>query len=154
MVERKELYKMINEKTYKYGYTQGTFDMFHIGHLNLLKNAKANCEYLIVGVNKDDLVKEYKNKIPVISEKDRMEIIKSIKYVDEVILVSTLDKMRIYEQYKYDAIFIGDDWKGSERWNKTEEELKNVGVDVVYLAYTKGVCSTDLRKQESKKVEE
>ena len=146
MDEGKELYKMISDKKYKIGYTQGTFDMFHIGHLNLLKNAKENCEYLIVGVNKDDLVKEYKNKVPVIKENDRFEIVKA--------MTSTLNKVEIYDLCEFNAVFIGDDWKGTSRWNKTEEELKKIGVDVVYLKYTEGVCSTQLRTEEINKVDE
>lgn len=134
-------------KKYRVGYTQGVYDMFHIGHLNLLKESKKQCDFLIVGVNSDELVKNYKNKIPVITENCRIEIIGSIKYVDHVILTDTLDKVKIYEKIKFDAIFIGDDWKGTERWNQTENELAKLGVDVVYVPYTKNISSTILKER-------
>ena len=133
-------------KKYAVGYTQGAFDMFHIGHLNLLKNAKAQCERLFVGVNSDDLLFRYKNKHAVISEKDRLEIIKSIRYVDDAVLVNSLDKSEIWNDLKFDAIFIGDDWKGNQRWKDTEVMLSKKGAVVVYLEYTKGVSSTILRE--------
>lgn len=142
----------MNCRKYKIGYTQGTFDMFHMGHLNLLKHAKEKCEYLIVGVNKDKLVQEYKCKTPIIHENERLEIIKSIKFTDDAMLVSTLDKCILHDTIGYDVIFIGDDWKGNIRWNETERRLKTIGVDVVYLKYTKGICSTDLRKKSDKKI--
>ena len=110
-------------KKYKIGYTQGTFDMFHIGHLNLLRNAKGICERLIVGVNSDALVQKYKNKIPVINEANRAEIVKALKCVDEVIICDTLKKTTAWDQLHFDAIFIGDDWKGNARWRQTEEDL-------------------------------
>lgn len=135
----------------KIGYTQGVFDMFHIGHLNLLIQAKKNCDYLIVGVNSDRLVQEYKNKTPVINEKDRVKILSSIKYVDECVVVDTLDKLQQWNNYTFDEIYIGSDWKGNERWKKTEEELEKVGSKVVYLEYTEGVSSTFLRDKESVK---
>lgn len=142
------------EKKYKVGYTQGTFDMFHIGHLNLLKNAKELCDCLIVGVNSDCLVKEYKHKIPVISQIDRSEILKAIRYVDNVVVCDTLDKLEMHDRLQFDVIFRGDDWKGTTRWSQTELVLRNIGVDVVYLAYTKGISSTILRQEKINQVEE
>lgn len=141
-------------KRYQIGYTQGVFDMFHIGHLNLLKHAKEQCEYLIVGVNSDDLVKEYKNKETVVDEKERAEIVGSIKYVDKCVITDTLDKIDQWKKYQFEAIFIGDDWKGNDRWLKTEIELEKVGAKVVYLSYTSGVSSTYLRGREKNAVEE
>ena len=120
-------------KKYKIGCTQGTYDMFHIGHLNIINNAKEWCDFLIVGVNSDKLIKQYKNKIAVINERDRQCILSNIKAVDKCVIVKTLDKMELWEKYKFDVIFIEDDWKGNDRWNKTEEILKKVNVDVVYL---------------------
>lgn len=134
-------------KKYKVGYTQGTFDLFHIGHLNIIKNAKNQCDYLIVGVNSDELVQNYKNKTPVINENDRAMIIESIKGVDEVIITETLDKLNIYNHFKFDAIFIGSDWKGNPRWEQTKEDLNKIGVDVVFLPYTDGVSSTMIREK-------
>ena len=129
------------------GYTQGTFDMFHIGHLNLIKNAKEKCDYLIVGVNTDELVKSYKNKSAVVPLDERMEIISAIKYVDKVISCSTLDKKEIFKNNHFDVLFIGDDWKGNERWIKTEEEMAQLGVKLVFLPYTKNTNSTLLREK-------
>ena len=105
------------------GFTAGVFDMFHIGHLNLLKNAAARCDYLIVGVNSDELVQSYKDKKTIVPLTERMEIIRQIKYVDEVIRIDSLDKKKSWEMLHYDRLFIGDDWKGNPRWKKTEEEM-------------------------------
>lgn len=129
------------------GYTQGTFDMFHIGHLNLLRNARAQCDYLIVGVNSDKLILNYKSKEPIVALKERMDIISSIRYVDQVVACETLDKLVMHEKYAFQRIFIGDDWRGNKRWVKTEEELKKVGASVVYLPYTKTTSSTILREK-------
>ena len=137
-------------KKYKIGYTQGTYDLFHVGHLNLLNNAKKQCEYLIVGVNSDELVMEYKNKKTNIKEKDRAIIVNAIKGVDKVFIAQTLDKVEIHKQINFDAIFIGDDWKGNERWKKTEENLKEVGAEVVYLPHTDGISTTILSQQINK----
>lgn len=142
-------------KKYKVGYTQGTFDLFHIGHLNLINNAKKYCDYLIVGVNSDNLVKQYKNKKTNINELDRATIVNAIKGVDKVVITKTLDKMNIYNNLRFDAIFIGDDWKGNERWKKTEQELAQIGVDVVFLPHTDGVSTTMItEKIESKEKNE
>lgn len=139
-------------KKYKIGYTQGVYDMFHIGHLNLINHAKEQCEYLIVGVNADSLVQEYKNKKPVISEEDRRYIIENIKAVDKAIIVHTLDKMKTWEEIHFDAIFIGDDWLGNQRWEQTGVELAKVGAELVYLPYTKEVSSTMLRGEKENRI--
>ena len=139
-------------KKYKIGYTQGTFDMFHIGHLNLIRQAKEQCEVLIVGVNSDRLVNEYKNKVPVINESNRAEIVNALKYVDKVIICDSLDKCIVWKIVKFDAIFIGDDWKGNLRWSQTEKELSPLGAKVVYLKHTDGISSTILRPLEKNKV--
>jgi len=133
-------------KKYRIGYTQGVFDMFHVGHLNILLGAKQHCDYLMVGVNADSLVEKYKNKCPVIPEADRCIIVSNIRAVDECFLVETLDKEEILKQHKFDAVFIGDDWKNSPRWLATEEALAKYGVDVVYLPHTEGISSTQLRQ--------
>ena len=127
------------------GFTAGVFDMFHIGHLNLLKNAAARCDYLIVGVNSDELVQSYKDKKTIVPLTERMEIIRQIKYVDEVIRIDSLDKKKSWEMLHYDRLFIGDDWKGNPRWQKTEEEMAKLGVKVIYLPHTDGTSSTLLR---------
>jgi glycerol-3-phosphate cytidylyltransferase len=132
---------------YKRGFTAGTFDMLHIGHLNLLNAAKKKCDYLIVGVNSDDLVSVYKNKLPIINCQDRMQLINALEIVDQVELMDNLDKVDAWKKFQFDCVFIGDDWKGSSRWIETEEQLKKYGVDVCYLPYTKGVSSTKLAKK-------
>lgn len=150
-----EIIKMrSSEKKYRIGYTQGVYDMFHIGHLNLLLNAKEHCDYLIVGVNSDDLVREYKKKTPVINERDRYRIIENLKVVDEVVIASTLDKMAMWEELQFDAVFIGDDWKGHPRWENTKEELSKVGVDVVFLPHTENISSTLLNLKKENVVED
>ena len=133
-------------KEFKVGYTQGVYDMFHIGHLNLLNHAKEYCDILVVGVNSDELVRQYKHKTPVISENARQMIVANIKAVDECIIVGSLDKMEIWDQIHFEAIFIGDDWKGHPRWLNTEKELSTVGAKVVYLPHTDGVSSTMLKQ--------
>ena len=134
-------------KPYKIGYTQGVFDLFHIGHLNLLRKAKEQCDFLIVGVNSDELVESYKHKTPFIPGEQRKEIVEAIRVVDQCILVDTLDKEVIWKEHPFDAIFIGDDWKGNERWKQTEEQLARHGAKVVYLKYTDGISSTALRQK-------
>ena len=123
------------------GYTTGVYDLFHIGHLNLLKNAKGLCDKLIVGVTVDELVK-YKNKRAVIPFEERLEIVRSIKYVDAAIAQESLDKFAAWEKLKFDILFVGDDWYQSERWQELEEKFQRVGVKVIYFPYTKGTSST------------
>ena len=122
-------------KKYKIGYTQGTFDMFHIGHLNLLHQASELCETLIVGVNSDQLVSEYKHKVPVVNEHDRAAIVAELRCVDKVVLCDTLSKTEAWQ-----------------RWKQTELDLKPLGATVVYLQYTDGVSSSLLRGKECKKI--
>ena len=127
------------------GYTQGTYDMFHIGHLNLLRNAKAQCDFLVVGVNSDELVKQYKGKSVIVPLSERMDIIGSVRYVDQVISCDSLDKMIAFEKVHFNKLFIGDDWKGNSRWEETGKIMKEVGVELVYLPHTQGTSSTMLR---------
>ncbi len=131
-------------KKYKIGYTTGVFDMFHIGHLNILKRAKEQCEYLIVGVSTDEVVQQYKNKMPVIPFEQRCAIVSAIKYVDEVVAQTTLDKMQAYKELKFNALFHGSDWQNSDMYNKITEEFAAVGVDMVFLPHTDGISSTIL----------
>lgn len=134
----------MEEKKYKIGYTQGTYDLFHVGHLNLLEHAKEKCDYLIVGVNSDELVLRYKNKKTTIPAKDRARIVQAMKVVDKVVITNTLDKSWLLSKLHFDVIFIGDDWKGNERWKKTEEDLALHGVPVEYLPHTDGISTTEL----------
>lgn len=135
------------KKKYKVGYTTGVFDMFHIGHLNILRRAKERCEYLIVGVSTDELVESYKHKTPIICHEERIEIVKAIKYVDEVVVQTSLDKYIAWEKYKYDALFVGDDKKDTPMYIDLEEKFSKVGVDIIYFPYTKKISSTILRKK-------
>ena len=123
------------------GYTAGVYDLFHIGHLNLLRNAKMHCDKLIVGVTTDELV-QYKGKKPVITLEERMEIVKAIRYVDEVVVQDDLDKVKAWDKYHYDILFVGSDWQGTDKWNKYEAQLKEKGAKVIYLPYTKTTSST------------
>lgn len=129
------------------GYTTGVFDLFHIGHLNILKKAKEHCDYLIVGVSTDELVHKYKNKTPVIPYDERKSIVSSIKYVDEVVPQENRDKFLAWENIRFDVMFVGDDWKGNELFNEVEKKLNNVGAKVVYFPYTQGTSSTILTKK-------
>lgn len=141
-------------KHYKVGYTQGCFDMFHIGHLNLINNAKKYCDYLVVGINSDKLMETYKHKLPVINEKERKEIVENIKAVDRAYIVETLDKTVHYKRFNYEVLFIGSDWKGNSRWIYTEKTLNEYGVDVIYLPYTNGISSTLLKSEKINKVDD
>ena len=127
------------------GYTCGVYDLFHIGHLNLLKNAKGLCDKLIVGVSTDELV-AYKHKKAVIPFEERLEIIRNIKCVDAAIPQDDLDKFKAWEKLRFDILFVGDDWYGDPRWKEMEEKFKGVGVRVVYFPYTKGTSSTILNE--------
>lgn len=132
------------QKKYKIGYTTGVYDMFHIGHLNILKRAKEQCEYLIVGVSTDELVQTYKHKIPTIPFESRVAIVEAIRYVDKVVPQTSMDKAAAWKDLKFDAVFHGDDWKGSAMYNTVEEELAKLGVDMVFLPHTNGISSTIL----------
>lgn len=129
---------------YKIGYTTGVFDLFHIGHLNILKRAKERCEYLIVGVSTDEVVESYKGKKPVIPFEERVEIVKAIRYVDEVVAQTTMDKIEAWNRLHFDALFHGSDWKGSNMYDDIEKKLKEAGVDMVFLPHTEGTSSTML----------
>ena len=132
----------MSEKKFRIGYTTGVFDLFHIGHLNVLRNAKEQCNYLIVGVSTDELVKEYKHKEPIIPFEERVKIVEAIKYVDEVVPQTSMDKYAAWEKLKYNALFHGDDWKNSDMYNKYMEEFKDTGVELVFLPHTEGTSST------------
>lgn len=137
----------MNTKKYKIGFTDGVYDMFHVGHLNMIEAAKESCEYLIVGVHADDVVNEYKHKLPVINENDRRRIVEAIKGVDRAVINRFRDKMKLWELYHFDVVFIGDDWKGTQRWIEFERVLGEVGVDVVYVPYTKGISTTEIKQK-------
>jgi len=125
------------------GYTTGVFDLFHIGHLNLLKNAKGMCDKLIVGVTTDDL-SLYKGKLPLIPFEDRIEIVRSIKYVDAVVPQENMDKLEMCKKLKANIMFVGDDWYDTQKWNEFEEQFKSFGIKIIYFPYTKGISSTKI----------
>lgn len=129
------------------GYTTGVYDMFHIGHLNILRRAKEQCDYLIVGVSTDELVEHDKNKTPIIPFENRCKIIEAIKYVDKVVPQTNKDKFSAWKKYHFHKMFVGSDWKGTIQWNGYEQEFSKVGVEIVYLSHTDGVSSTILREK-------
>lgn len=137
-------------KKYKIGFTAGVFDLFHTGHLNLLEKCKSMCDYLIVGICNDDYVHNIKKKEPVYNEADRVRIISALKCVDEAVLIdieTTNDKMLALQTFNFDVLFSGDDWKGSERYKKTEEQFAPLGVAIEYLPYTQGVSTTEIKEK-------
>ena len=134
-------------KPHKIGYTTGVFDLFHVGHLNILKRAKEQCDFLIVGVSTDELVLNYKRKKPVIPFNERIEIVEGIKYVDKVVPQINRDKYAAWESIKFDVMFVGDDWKGNPLFNEVEKNFNQVGVKIVYFPYTKGVSSTIVKEK-------
>jgi glycerol-3-phosphate cytidylyltransferase len=125
----------------KIGYTTGVFDLFHIGHLNLLRKAREKCDYLIVGVTTDELV-SYKHKKAVIPFEERMKIVEAIRYVDQVVPQSDMNKFEAWERLKFDVMFVGDDWKGHPKWSEFEKQFSRVGVEITYFPYTKGTSSS------------
>ena len=135
------------EKKYNIGYTTGVYDMFHIGHLNIIARAKEMCDTLIVGVTTDELCYKRKNKYPIICEADRMAIVGAIRYVDKVVPQVDMDKVKAVKELGADAVFVGSDWKGTDAWNKYEKEFAEVGCTVVYLDHTDGISSTILREK-------
>ena len=126
------------------GYTTGVYDMFHIGHLNIIKSAKEQCDYLIVGVSTDELVRSEKNKTPIICFEERAAIVGAIKYVDRVVPQVDKNKFAAWEKYHFDKMFVGSDWKGTPQWNGFEKQFAPYGVEIVYLPHTDGISSTQL----------
>lgn len=136
-------------KKYKTGITVGVFDLFHVGHLNLLERCKALCEHLIVAVCQDDYVAQVERKSPVYCAGDRMRILAALKCVDEVIPVTieeTEDKLLLIQNHPFDVLFSGDDWKGSPRYMRTEEQFALLGAHIEYLPYTQGISTTQIKQ--------
>ncbi len=127
------------------GYAAGAYDLFHIGHLNILKHAKANCDHLIAGVVSDEMLQLNKGITPVITLAERMEIVRHIDFVDQVHAETLADKLDTWEQLRFDVFFKGDDWRGTEKGERLEREFAKVGVEVVYFPYTMSTSSTRLR---------
>jgi len=131
-----------NKKKDVIGYTTGVYDLFHIGHLNLLRRSKSLCDKLIVGVTTDELLIEYKKKKAVIPYIEREEIVSNIKYVDVVVPQNNMDKVAACEKLKADIMFVGDDWYKNKKWKQYEKDLEKIGAKIVYFPYTKGTSST------------
>lgn len=138
---------IMEKKKYKIGYTSGVYDMFHIGHLNILRRAKEMCDYLIVGVSTDECVFSYKNKTPIIPYEQRVAIVEAIKYVDEVVPQETMDKLQFLKSRHFDVMFHGDEWKNTELYNHYEDEFARYGAKIEYLPHTDGISSSILRKK-------
>lgn len=137
------------------GYTSGVFDLFHIGHLNLLKNAKGLCDKLVVGVTTDELMINYKKRKAVIPFNERLEIVRNIKFVDSVVPQESMNKLDMWQRLKYDIMFVGDDWYNTSKWQDYEKQFKQVNVKIIYFPYTKGTSSTlinQMLKEERKKL--
>ena len=129
----------------KIGYTTGVFDLFHIGHLNILKRARLECDYLIVGITTDELAMSIKGEKPFIPFEERMEIVESIKFVDEVVPQTTYNKMKAWNNLKFDRMFVGDDWKNTKEWIQIEKDFSKYNVEIIYFSYTTHTSSTILR---------
>ena len=137
---------MSEMKRYRIGYTTGVFDLFHVGHLNLLERCKEQCDQLIVAVCTDEYAHE-SGKNPTIPYAERARIVGALRCVDRVVPMEYTDKLKAWEQYRFDVLFSGDDWKGSERYRITEEQFAPLGVDIVYFPYTAGVSTTQIRQK-------
>lgn len=129
-----------------FGYTTGVFDMFHYGHLLLLERAKSECDQLIVGISTDELSWESKGKLPIVAFRERRQIVSALRCVDVTVPQSTMDKRQAWEALRFDRMFVGDDWKGTPRWNALEQEFAQLGVEIVYFPYTDSTSSTHLRE--------
>lgn len=134
------------------GYTAGVFDMFHIGHLNILRRAKQMCDYLIVGVSTDELCRSYKHKNPIVEYEQRKAIVEAIRYVDRVVPQTDRDKLKAWEKLHFDVLFVGDDWRGTPFFTEMERKFSAVGVKIVYFPYTKGTSSSLLRDKLAEEV--
>jgi glycerol-3-phosphate cytidylyltransferase len=128
------------------GYAPGAFDLFHIGHLNLLRRAKLHCDYLIAGVVSDQVLTAHKGVQPVIPLRERLEIVRSVRFVDEALPATTNDKLAIWHDLRFNVLFKGDDWRGTEKGNRLERDFATVGVKIVYFTYTASTSSSALRR--------
>ena len=128
------------------GYTTGVFDMFHVGHLNIIRRAAAACDRLVVGVTTDELAMERKGRAPIIPFDERVEIVRACRHVDEVVAQTDMDKLKAWEEVGFDVMFVGSDWKGSKQWIEWEREFGARGVAITYFPYTVHTSSTMLRQ--------
>ncbi|MCB5177901.1 adenylyltransferase/cytidyltransferase family protein [Streptomyces antimicrobicus] len=133
-------------KPYRVGYAPGAYDLFHIGHLNILRHARSQCDYLVAGVVSDEMAERAKGRRPMIPLVERLEIVRSVKYVDAAFVETVPDKVETWRQVRFDVLFKGDDWRGTPKGDKLEADFAAVGVDVVYFPYTVHTSSTQLRR--------
>ncbi len=131
--------------TYRVGYAPGVYDLFHVGHLNILRHARSHCDHLVAGVVSDEMAELAKGRAPVVPLTERLEIVRNIRFVDAAFVETVPDKLETWRQVRFDAIFKGDDWRGTEKGEKLERDFAAVGVDVVYFPYTVHTSSTLLR---------
>ena len=129
------------------GYTTGVFDMFHIGHLNILKRARAQCDYLIVGVSTDELVFQEKHKKTIIPFADRCAIVEAIKYVDQIVPQYDKNKFAAWQKLHFNKMFVGSDWQGTPQWQGYEQQFSDTDVEIIYLSHTDGISSSILRER-------
>jgi glycerol-3-phosphate cytidylyltransferase len=127
------------------GFAPGVYDLFHIGHLNILREARRHCDRLVAGVTSDDLTAQLKGRVPVVPLAERLDIVRSVRYVDEVVVESEVDKLKTWKRIGFHVIFKGDDWRGTPKWEEFERRFAKVGVEVVYFPYTMHTSSTLLR---------
>ncbi|MFF7232415.1 adenylyltransferase/cytidyltransferase family protein [Streptomyces sioyaensis] len=132
--------------THRVGYAPGVYDLFHVGHLNILRHAKSQCDYLVAGVVSDEMAAQAKGKEPVIPLTERLEIVRSVRFVDAAFVETVPDKLETWQQVRFDVIFKGDDWRGTAKGDKLERDFATVGVDVIYFPYTVHTSSSLLRK--------
>ena len=134
------------DKNTRIGYAGGAFDLFHIGHLNILKHAKSQCDYLIAGVASDEILRLTKGIQPIVPLAERLEIVRNISFVDDAVAETELEKIDMWRKVRFDIYFKGDDWRGTPRGKRLEEDFAQVGVKVVYFPYTMSTSSTALRR--------
>ena len=127
------------------GYTTGVYDMFHVGHLRILQRARLECDRLVVGVTTDELSLGSKGKTPIIPFEERREIVSGLACVDQVVAQTSMDKMKAWQQWGFNKIFVGDDWAGTSRWESLQQDFAKVGVEIVFFPYTPHTSSTMLR---------
>jgi len=137
---------MGNFMAVRIGYAPGAYDLFHVGHLNILRHAKAQCDYLVAGVVSDEVLAITKGRAPVIPLAERMEIVKHIAFVDEVYAEVTASKLDSWNDLRFNRIFKGDDWRGTPKGDQLEQDFNAIGVEVVYFPYTMHTSSTMLRR--------
>ncbi|WP_104104453.1 adenylyltransferase/cytidyltransferase family protein [Arthrobacter sp. 08Y14] len=132
--------------TVRIGYASGVYDLFHVGHLNLLMHARSQCDYLIAGVASTEMTQRLKGTTPVIPLAERLEIVRSVRYVDDVVVDEHLNKADTWREVGFNVFFKGDDWRGTEKGNRLERDMAQIGVQVVYFPYTVTTSSTVLRR--------